>query len=159
MKANFRTVAFDETHTWFGLPEGCTKVFGLYLFCEGEATHCCELRPSSWCEFIQNVFIGLPTDPLHPFIEEYEYDNGGEAGSYFSFIDPAKYGDRVSEPLDFENDVVIATDEEYEEFTEEQRKADDQAREQGRDDLWEQAREYVRGNALEPACLWKEMTA
>lgn len=33
--------------------------------------------------------------------------------------------------------------------------SDDEARE----DLWEQAREYVRGNALEPKCSWKEVRA
>lgn len=140
MKANFRTVAFDETKFWSDLPEGCTKVYGLYLFKEGEATHCCSLTQSSWCEFLENVFIGL--DGEHPFVEEYRYDDGGEAGSYFSFIDPDKYGDHVSEPIEFEND--------RDDFD-----SDDEARE----DLWEQAREYVRGNALEPPCLWKEMAA
>lgn len=154
MKANFRTVAFDETEYWSDLPEGCTKVFGLYLFCEGERTYCCEIRPSSWCEFMRHVFIGLDYD--HPFVEEHEYDND-EYGMYVHLIDPAKLGDCVSEPREFENDVVLASDDEYEEFTKEQRKADDEAREEGRGDLWEQAREGVQANVLEPECLWKEV--
>ena len=140
MKANFRTVAFDETALWRDLPKGCTRVFGLYLFCEGERTYCCSLTPSSWCEFLENVFIGL--DNAHPFVEEHQFYNGWESGHYVSFIDVEKLSNRVSEPIEFEND--------RDDFD-----SDDEARE----DLWEQAREYVRGNALEPPCLWKEMTA
>ena len=140
MKANFRTVAFDETEYWSDLPEGCAKVFGLYLFCEGERTYCCEIRPSSWCEFLENVFIGL--DNEDPFVEEHQYDDGGEGGRYVHLLDPAKLGDCVSEAREFENDD-----------------GDFNSDEDVRSDLWEQAREGVRGNALEPACLWKEMAA
>lgn len=82
MSDYFRLIAFDETTFWDGLPDECTQVFGVYLFKEGEATYCAAISPSSWCEFIENVFIGLDND--HDFVEADRFT--GESG-YRQFID------------------------------------------------------------------------
>ncbi len=95
----FRAVAFDETRFWNGLPTGCSRVFGTYLFCEGEAVHCCELRPSSWCEPLANVFCGLRNDDA--FVGEHLFD-GGENGIYVPMLDPAKRVNWTSEPIEIE---------------------------------------------------------
>lgn len=95
----FRCVAFDETAHWDGLPEGCTQVFGIYLFMVDEGMYRCSLFPSSWCEFLENVFIGL--DNEHPFVEEHAFDG---SDNYFDFIrvDDKKY--RLSRPLIVDHD-------------------------------------------------------
>ncbi|TAN06768.1 MAG: hypothetical protein EPN36_03290 [Rhodanobacteraceae bacterium] len=113
----FRAVAFDETRYWNGLPPACTRVFGTYLFCEGEATHCCELMPSSRCEPLNNVFCGLRTDDA--FVEEHLFD-GNEDCIYVRMLDPAKRRDWVSEPIEIEAE--------------------------SRDEAWEAATEYAHGN-------------
>lgn len=118
MNYTFRLIAYNETEYWLRLPPECKKVYGVYLFCEGEATHVCSLTPSSWCEFIENVFIGL--NPENMFAVDNENEDGDEPGSYFHFIDPACIPDRVSKPIEFEADY--------------------------RDDAWEQARDYFQSN-------------
>lgn len=116
---HFRLVAFDETRYWATLPSDCSQAFGTYLFCEGEATHCCSLTPSSWCEPIENVFAGL--DPNDAFVEDNLF-TGMDDGIYTPFINPAKRPSWVSRAIEFD--------------------AED------REDAWEQAREYFRGNAV-----------
>jgi hypothetical protein len=129
----FRLVAFDETRDWCDPPKECRKVFGVYLFHEGEATHCCSLLPSSWCEKIENVFIGL--DPEHPFIEEHGFI-GLDEDMYTFFIRPEQMPDCVSQAVEFEVDP------------EDMEAADEEALADAmRDEAWEQAREYFHGNA------------
>jgi len=80
---NFRTIALDETQFWRELPAGCEKAFGLYLFCEGEATYCCSLTPSTWCEFLEHVFTGA--DPEDPFVQEHQHMDSGYS-CYIRFL-------------------------------------------------------------------------
>jgi hypothetical protein len=126
-KFKFRIVAFDETENWDSLPEGA-KVWGIYLFCEGEATHCCSLTPSSWCLFLQNIFDGPPTE----FQEEREFE--GE-DFYSVFIDVSKlvWQHRISRPIEFESD--------------------EEDEEEARADAWAQAEEYFLANQILPACV------
>lgn len=99
----FRTFASDESEHWnlAGTPVADVKAFGLYLFCEGEATYCCSFTPSSWCEALQNVFAinegeDVPRDQhgrtlAAAYVEDngLEYEAVSESSGYFGY-----FGDR-----------------------------------------------------------------
>jgi hypothetical protein len=135
MKRKFACVARDETYAWSDLPAQCGIVFGLYIFCVGEATHVCSMTPSSYVQFLENVFGGIPGD--HPYADDHAYDNGGETGTYITFITDehrAKHPTLYTDPIEFE--------------------VDDEANEDDtRQALWDAAMEYFRGNTPSPAIL------
>lgn len=113
----FWTVACDETEYWADgvLAEfAIRRAFGLYLICEGEATYCCSLSPSTWAEALRNVFV-CDNDAetydwsgrtgLGRFIEDNEYE--GLESTYLPFIDPAKFDKRlVAGPFEIERDEI-----------------------------------------------------
>lgn len=84
MTGTFRTILVDETEHWSGLPAGCTRAAGLYLFREGEATYTASATPASWCVLLRHVFRGLPAD--HPFVKEHGPAPAGKGDHYRPFI-------------------------------------------------------------------------
>lgn len=86
----FRLIAIDETDK-VTLPEGATQLYGIYLFCEGEATHCCSIAPSTWLEPI-DVAIIYPDWPPEGDYYEQTYrsllDQHYDCGHYVPYIDP-----------------------------------------------------------------------
>lgn len=123
MNFTFYVVAMDETQYWGKLPESCTKARGLYLVREGEATHVCSLTPSSRADFIENEFLGVDYDTPEgaEWIDEHQFDGGDEPSTYFAFIDFETTKLPHSRPIEIEADDA--------------------------DEAWEDALEYVRGNA------------
>ncbi|HEU0197006.1 MAG TPA: hypothetical protein VFQ88_07280 [Nevskiaceae bacterium] len=122
MRYTFRAIAYDETRCWdpLVLPAECKKVFGVYFFRPGEATHCCSMSGSTWCEPIENVFCGL--DPEHPFYDEHQY-TGMEEGIYVPFITPPeRRRSMVSASVAFDADNLA--------------------------DAWELARDWFHGNVV-----------
>lgn len=148
---HFRCFAVDETKNWT-LPEPLTgaPAFGLYLFCEGEATHVCSLTPASRADFLRNIFLTeFAADPAaaEAFLQDggdgLEYENAGDASIYFAFIDPenprhAPYvTDRITVTLDADD---------YEDS--------DEGREAMRNDAWEEAREEANANHRDPPVVF-----
>lgn len=129
----FRCVQNDETKFWHfdpschPTPPPGTKIFGIYMFCEGEATYCCSLTPSSFM-----MCVSFETDaPDGPF-RDYFYDELNihlhESDHYAEFIRDVSQHKNVSVSS---FDVEIDDDE------------DDYQRAKA----WEEAREYFQGNA------------
>lgn len=144
MKSNFFLFATNETAGWTGLPANCTEAFGVYLVREGEATHVCSMTPSSRADFMENVFVGLDYDVAadRAWIDEYGNADGGEATTYFGYIDRDLNLPRCSELREIEVD-----DAEFEHLPEAER-AD-----AARAALWEAARESFQSNAAGIPCL------
>lgn len=137
----FRCVAIEETEHWcldadhpaHGLP-----AFGIYLFREGEATYCCSLTPSQWCEWIQNQFVirqsvydALEESGELEKVYDLEHDNGDDGYYGFPVRDPSSKRDSpyISEPI-----TIRLAQADYED-----REAMDRA-------AWEEAREHFSGN-------------
>lgn len=134
MDFSFRVVAINETKHWRELPLDCTQARGLYLVCEGEATHCCSLTPSSRADFIENEFLGVDVDSspaLMQWVEDNQFENGGEPSTYFEFIDFATTTRKHSQAIS----ITIDPDDH------------DGDEEKMREAAWEEAAEYVRGNS------------
>lgn len=97
IKRTFRLIAIDETQFWCPKNQEIADkpIFGVYLYCEGEATYCASLTPSSWCVFIENRF-GIERHSIDPEeelseavldeIESLRDENDRESGSYFNYI-------------------------------------------------------------------------
>lgn len=65
MAGRFFEIRVDVTAHCSGLPPAAGRVFDRYVIRQGEATHCCELRPSSfaawsntYCEYAEGVDPG-----------------------------------------------------------------------------------------------------
>lgn len=106
-KLKFWTVAVEETGNWNSdtlARNGIRAAFGLYLVKEGEATHLCELTPSSAAYWVQNAFV--MDDPAAEWEdpEGLEHENGGDSGwSYFRFVDVAKHDSRfIAGPIEID---------------------------------------------------------
>lgn len=170
-KETFRVIAIDETEHWDAAllaKHHIAKAFCLYLFREGEGTHCCSMSPSSWCVALSNEFIfDFDLDPsLRPAVidqniylsqnwQSYSCDvlelireipgNKGLSSEalddcYFDFIRVSNTdARRISEPVTF---TFRASD--Y--------KGGSKG-EEYRDAVWETAREWFSGNAMHPAIL------
>ena len=137
--------AIEETSFWETLPDGAQRAFGIYIVCDGEATHCCSLTPSSWCEWLQNYFSCAPddTDKLNAALNDdgaWETESG-ESG-YFNFArhDPANpwHGPLV----EFE----VEADDDYDDGS----PLPDYLHQA----LWDDAREYFSGNSHIPKACW-----
>jgi hypothetical protein len=92
---NFRLVALDETSNWSDDVTAVTgRIQGVYIYDDSRATHCCEITPSYWLEFMYNApenAIGdgdgdpdddRPSVPGFDTATSFEYENGGEYGKY-----------------------------------------------------------------------------
>lgn len=67
---DFRLVAIDETRNWAeDITQHTGRIAGVYLINFAEVTHCCEITPSYWAEFVCNIFE-------HDFREPDGYDSG-----------------------------------------------------------------------------------
>lgn len=139
----FWTIAKDETHNWDSetlAEHGIRAAFGLYLICEGEATHLCELAASSRAEWVQNAFLTDDGEPLADAAQELEYESGGDSTSYFKFVDPEKHDSRfIAGPIEIDSDDLNPC-EEYGETE--------------RDSAWEAARESWQASPDHPAITW-----
>lgn len=137
----FFTIACRETEYWDSdaLAEmGVREAFGLYLAREGEGTHLCELKPSSFAAFLGNRFILTDDAPAECSARDDAEQEGGE-DTYFSFFDPEKHDSRfVAGPLEIDSDEVDPCEEYGETFHSE---------------LWVMAREAWTQNPDEPAIL------
>lgn len=145
---HFRAVAVDETVYW-NPPEPLkgAPVFGLYLFCEGEATHVCSLTPSSRIDFLRNIFLTeRAADPVaaEAFLQDggdgVEYDNGGESSSYRGFIRDPEAPETA--PYVTSRITVTLDSDDYEDTAE--------GRDAMRDDAWQEARESAEANHEDP---------
>lgn len=173
-KEIFRTVALDETDNWdagFLADNHIAVAFGLYLFREDERTYCCDTSPSTWCECLQNVFIfdfeidpearirlleehpdlGSEADPFETYRSRVidsglEHENLQDSDCYISFIDVKHYDPRkISGPIEFDID-------EDEHGTSGNEKMNSESESYSKA-AWEEAREYVSGNSVEPSIL------
>lgn len=112
----FYTIAREETSNWDAetlARNGIVAAFGLYLVKEGEATHLCEITPSSAVYWVGNRFI--TEDSEWQDDEGLENENGGDSPwTYVRFVDVEKHDSRfIAGPIE-------ATDEDLEdgdEFT------------------------------------------
>lgn len=97
---DFRAYATDESDHWelADTPLAGVPVFGVYLFCEGEATHICSFTPSSRVDFLENIFL-TETEEQHEEAGDWIHENGGEPGSYFHLIDAKRERRYCSEPV------------------------------------------------------------
>ena len=177
MKASFtfRVYATDQTEFWELGPDhpltGRTA-WGIYFFCEGEATHLCSLTPSSRCDWLRNQF-DLPADYDTDSNEsaELEGNSGGEWTTYFGFIRPRDCRDYVSgrytwtlDSADYENcgrsdgftseDVRRAAAELIADGRPTQFAYAKARRDLLRNAAYELAREYFSGNHVSPACTY-----
>ncbi len=126
----FRCFRLDETVVWsFRDPiPPKTKIFGIYLFCVGEATYVASLTPSSWLECI-GYETNAPDGPFRDFLYEECCGHCSESDHYGPFISDLENDPRVSHSsFDFEMDP-------------------DEDPEQQRAEAWATAREYFSGNA------------
>lgn len=111
---DFRLVAIDETRYWSEeITKHTGRIAAVYLINFAEVTHCCEITPSYWAEFVCNIFenyfrepdgynSGTPVWDDDAFDDDpelkarseaieaasgpygqLEYENGGEPGSYY----------------------------------------------------------------------------
>lgn len=130
---SFRAIAIDETHHWNLPPELAEcRAFSIYIFCEGEATYCCSLTPSSWLEPLRNEFVRIDGEPLTDEQHEVASDLMFEDmdGFYRDFLRASDSGPAldVSEAREFEVDPDL----------------DDNEADQH---LWDEARESFQANA------------
>jgi hypothetical protein len=125
----FRVVGILESNMWSEFPPlGKCAIYGTYLVREGEATFCASIMPSSRGEFIENAFIfDNPENYNAPenedFIGENLYADGDSGCQYFNFID---FG---STKIPHSKAIKVEVDDD-----------------EGEDEAWEKALEYVRGN-------------
>ncbi|USN15588.1 hypothetical protein KIKIMORA_04700 [Brevundimonas phage vB_BpoS-Kikimora] len=148
---HFRALAVEETQYW-NLPPALagSPVFGLYLFCEGEATHVCSLTPSSRIDFLRNAFLtDRADDPAaaEAYLQDggdgEEYENGGEPSTYRAFIrDP-----EAPETAPYVSGRITVTldSDDYEDS--------DEGRDAMRDDAWNEARESAEANHDDPPVI------
>lgn len=145
-KEHFRTIAYRETKHWdFDMlaQYHIREAFGLYLFREGEATHICSFTPNSRCDFLSNEFIfedDATDDARDRAWDALAYEGAQAASGYFGFIDLAtvdrrKVSDRITVDLDGRTFAGGLRGEAY------------------LDAIWNEARESVSCNSLEPAIL------
>lgn len=144
-KEYFRTIAYRETENWdFEVlaKHKIREAFGLYLFREGEATHICSFTPNSRCDFLSNEFIFADDATEEDRDNAYSdlSQEGGDASGYFDFIDLAridqrKVSERITVNLDGRTFEGGLRGDAY------------------LDAIWDEAREYVSDNGLEPAIL------
>lgn len=111
---DFRLVAIDETSNWAeDITRHTGRIAGVYLINFAEVTHCCEITPSYWAEFVCNIFENYFREPDgydsgtpiwddsafegDPELEarskaieaaadpfvQLQYENGGVEGSYY----------------------------------------------------------------------------
>ena len=142
-KEHFHTIAYRETEHWDSEvleKYRIREAFGLYLFRENEATHICSFTPNSRCDFLSNEFIFH--DDATEDDRERAFDLSQEAGEdgYFGFIDLAKIdrrkvSDRITVELDARTFEGGLRGEDYLQA------------------IWDEAREYVSGNAMRPDIL------
>lgn len=106
---SFYTIARDETEYWDSdtlARYGIRAAFGLYLVRAGEGTHCCSLRPASWCEWVENAFIydESATDEQRRAGDCMAYENGGESGMYLEpMVDLETHDSRfIAGPLEID---------------------------------------------------------
>lgn len=70
-----RIYVVDETEYCSGIPEGVTKIEGVYLFNDAEGVHCCELTPSYYMRCVANLcwydYAKLTQEQLEE-VEDYE---------------------------------------------------------------------------------------
>lgn len=127
----FRCVEIDETHYWsFDDKPADLKIYGVYMFLEGSATHLCSLTPSSWMEWIDHVAVTDDDEWRDMF--SIEYGGSYDDSFYGQFIDVETTKLKVSLPH------VI----EIEEKDSILHPHDDPDLEKA----WEDAREYFQGN-------------
>ena len=61
--SQFKIVKINETPMWAeSMQKRAGKLTGVYIYDDGEQTHCCELTPSFWLEFIQTEPENYPED-------------------------------------------------------------------------------------------------
>ena len=57
----FRLIAIDDTACWRAdLAAIGKRIFSVYLYDDMERTHCCELTPSRYLRFLENVALEMP---------------------------------------------------------------------------------------------------
>lgn len=132
-KYKFRCIAVDETENWFFTEEQehilhGVPAFGVYLYREGEATYCCSLSPSTWCEFLHNVFL-TDSEEQDEATEDLVFLNGHENNHYRNYIRDHK------KPYISTNCYEIVLERKEYASLEEMSEA-----------AWEAAREYFQGN-------------
>lgn len=100
----FKCVRFQETQHWHWAPgmepPADLRVYGVYLFCPGEATYLASLSPSSWCQFLFNEAF-TNDDRFREMFDENCARDGED--HYFGFINPDASNVSVSS-FDFEFD-------------------------------------------------------
>lgn len=119
MNAKFSVFTIDESAYWRAdiLAKCGGRIFTVYLFCVGEATHCCSLTPSTYAEAIDYVASADIDDETQETLLAALADADG---GYFPFRDA---GQDVREFDSDEDDEDAA-----------------------RRDLWDQARESYAAN-------------
>lgn len=98
----FRAFAVDQTDSWVleKTPLEGVPAFGVYVICEGEATHLCSLDASTRADFLYNAFL-YPTEDeaAHEEAGDLMHEDGGEGTTYFGYVDCKRSSDYVSTPL------------------------------------------------------------
>lgn len=182
LEIGFRTYAVDDSAHWNlgGTPLEGVPAYSLYLIREEERTYMCSLTASTYAYGIQNVFLYPVQEEesddgqtaVESYIEDENLEYEGVEDTYFGYMGDRDSLDRreasqgdVSERIAFEKSV----------FGVDLSKLDDFAASPGNpretnafadfetlaaafykeacDSAWEDAKEYVTGNAVHPRVL------